>query len=126
MAFAFSGCATIAETPKNIIGISTKGIENARVDATREDFRGDFTGIYDAVLGVAKDNKFHVFSQDEIRGLIVLMNVPGFVDTTEVGVFISPLKSGEFRVEVSSRSVPAKEAVSKIIFEKLERKYFKI
>jgi hypothetical protein len=123
---ALSGCATVAEAPKNIIGISTKGIETARVDASFGDFQADFTGLYDAILAIADKNSYYIFSQDEVRGLIVLMNVPGFVDTTEVGIFISPRKSGEFRVEVSSKSAPAKEAVASVIFEKLADKYKKI
>jgi hypothetical protein len=126
VACALSGCATVTDAPKNIVGISTRGIEAARVEASSGDFQADFTGLYDAVLAVAKENNYYIFSQDEVRGLIVFMNVPGFVDTTEVGIFISPLKSGEFRVEVSSRSAPAKEAVASVIFEKLADRYKKV
>ena len=124
--FIFSGCATIAEAPKSVIGISTRDVDKVRASAATGVFQGDFTNIYDAVLAVAKESSFYVFSQDEVRGVIVLMNIPGYVDTTEVGVFISPLKSGEFKVEVSSRSSPAREDVAKIILGKLEEKYKKI
>jgi len=120
-----TGCATVADVPKSIIGSSTKDIEAARVKATTADIQADFTGVFDTVLDVAKENKYYVFSQDEVRGLIVLMNIPGCVDTTEVGVFISHLKGGTFRVEISSRSSPAKEAVAKLILGKLEEKFKK-
>jgi uncharacterized protein YceK len=124
--FVLTGCATIADTPKNVIGFSTRDMEVALVKATTEDFQADFTGLFDTVLDVAKENKYYIFTQDEVRGLIVLMNIPGFVDTTEVGVFITPLKVGAFMVEVSSRSSPAKEAVAKVILGKLEDKFKKI
>jgi hypothetical protein len=124
--FIFSGCATFLEGPKSVIGISTRDVEGVRKNAATEDFQGDFTGIYDAVLAIAKEKNFFVFSQDEVRGVIVLMNIPGYVNTTEVGIFISPLKSGEFRVEISSRSSPVKEDVSAVIFGKLEEKFKKI
>jgi hypothetical protein len=125
-AFVLTGCATIADAPKNIVGFSTRDMEAARVKATTADFQADFTGVFDTVLALAKENNYYVFTQDEVRGLIVLMNIPGFVDTTEVGVFITPLKGGAFRVEVSSRSSPAKEAVAKAILGKLEEKFKKI
>ena len=125
-AFILTGCASITDAPKNIVGFSTRDMEAARSQATTADFQADFTGVFDTVLDVAKDNNYYVFSQDEIRGLIVLMNIPGFVDTTEVGVFISSLKGGAFRVEISSRSSPTKEAVAKAVLGKLEEKFKKI
>jgi hypothetical protein len=124
--FIFSGCATIVEAPKSVIGISTMDVEKVRASAATGIFQGDFTGIYDAVLAVAKENNYYVFSQDEVRGVIVLMNIPSYVDTTEVGIFISPVKSNEFKVEVSSRSSPAREDVAKVILGKLEETFKKI
>jgi hypothetical protein len=55
------------------------------------------------------------------------MNIPGVVDTTEVGVFLTRLPKGQegVRVELTSRSSPAKKTVAKLLFPELSEKFKK-
>lgn len=63
----------------------------------------------------------NIFLQDRSKGLIVLMNVPDAIDTTEVGLFFVPVAAGTTRVEVSSLSEVAKLSASELVFKELEK-----
>jgi hypothetical protein len=53
--------------------------------------------------------------------MIVIMSVPGNIDTTEVGVFFVELPEGQTRVEISSLSSSAKVHAADIIFPHLTK-----
>ncbi len=117
---SLAGCASLKDFPKLVIGTSTRDLEAARANSIYQDYPHDKTTCFDAVLRVVNKNKYYVFMQDPSRGIIVVMNIPDFVDTTEVGVFITELPQGQgARVEFSSRSSPAKKAVAKLLFGEL-------
>ena len=64
--------------------------------------------------------------KDEVRSFMVVMNIPGCVDTTEVGVFFTDLPRQQgVKVELSSRSSPAKKAVAKVLFSELNDRFKK-
>jgi hypothetical protein len=67
--------------------------------------------------------KLKIFLQDRVKSLIVLMNVPGCVDTTEVGLFFVTVDTGKTRVEVSSLSEIAKMNTAEIIFPELAKNF---
>ena len=118
---AVSGCASITSIPKNILGVSTKNLDNARSNSIYQVYQADYFDAYKAVLDAAKKSGYYVFLNDEVRGVIVLMNIPGCVDTTEVGVYVSRLaKDQGVKIELSSRSTPAKRIVAKVLFEILK------
>ncbi|MBF0122297.1 MAG: hypothetical protein HQL21_02670 [Candidatus Omnitrophica bacterium] len=121
-----SGCATLWDAPKNIVGFSTKDMEDARSESLYQSYQGDFLGIFQAIIEIANENKYYVFSQDEVRGMAIIMNIPGAVDTTEVGVFLTSLDTGNVKVELSSRSAPAKKTVAQVLFLDLGKKFKKI
>ena len=122
-----SGCTTLCDAPKNIIGFSTKDIEVARAESLYQSYQGEFSDVFNAVIDIAKENKYYIFTKDEIRGMIILMDIPGAVDTTEVGVFVTSLEGKKgVKVELSSRSTPAKRTVAQGLFLNLGKKFSKI
>lgn len=119
----FSGCSTLSDAPRNILGFSTKEMEDARGQSVYQSYNCEFSQCFSAVLALMEESKINVFSRDEERGLIVLMGVPGVVDTTEVGVFFFQVPQQKVvKVEVASRSAPAKRKVARLIFSKLGTK----
>ncbi|MBF0486120.1 MAG: hypothetical protein HQL16_06375 [Candidatus Omnitrophica bacterium] len=122
-----AGCASLSDVPKKVAGVSTRVLEDTRAHSIYQSYDCDTTACFDSVLDVARKNKYVVFMKDDIRGFIVLMGIPGCVDTTEVGVFLTPQADGKgVKVEISSRSSPAKRTVALVLFEQLAQKYKKI
>ena len=106
------------------MGTSTKDLEAGKVDSIYQVYPCAVEACFQAVIDVARDSKYYVFMKDEVRGLVVLMNIPGFVDTTEVGVFFTELpKQQGVKIELSSRSSPAKKAVAKVLFSELSGRF---
>jgi len=64
---------------------------------------------------------FSIFLQDRIRCHIVVMDVPGNIDTTEVGIFFAPAGVASVTVDISSLSSSAKRRVSEVVFPELDR-----
>lgn len=153
LVFYFCGCSIVSESAKQIWGSSTKALENARKESLSARFSCSWEACFSAVLEYAQKDarqlarqdvgfdasdqmsghndqqtvtvkNLDVFIKDRSRRIIVVMGVPGSVDTTEVGVFFTPLKttSGTL-VEVSSLSTSAKTRVSGILFEHLGKEF---
>ncbi len=111
-----SGCARIAEIPKEIWGSSTKALEDARPQAVSKIYDCSFTECFDKVLDIAKKETLEAFITERKKELIVLMGIKGSVGTTEVGVFFSEVETGKIKVEVVSLSPKAQETAAKMIF----------
>ena len=119
-----TGCASLWDAPQNVLGFSRRDMDAARGSAASAVYHADFLDVYEAILDIATKSKYHVFLKDEVRGFIVLMDVPGMVDTTEVGVYVTSLAGGgRVRVEVSSRSTPAKRVVAERILNALAESF---
>ncbi len=124
-----SGC----ETFKIFLGTSTKHLEKARVDALSMTFDCKLEECFDSVLSLAKNEDmgktkinqkpFEIFRKDRIKSYIVVMGMDGNIDTTEAGIFFTPLEKGGTKIEVSSLSVTAKEKVAKAVFQELNLRY---
>lgn len=69
-----------------------------------------------------KGKNFDVFLKDRKKNVIVVMGVPDHVNTTEVGVFFTPVEGGTM-VEVTSLSTGAKVKTSEMIFNELVRNF---
>lgn len=150
--FLVSGCSYIKDIPKNIWGSSTRALENARGDALQKEFKCEFDACFDAVLSLTRAyvppkiieaeedeeeeeeeeedtisvfNGFALFIKDRAKKHIVVMGVPGSINTTEVGIFFTKLDNA-VRVEVSSLSANAKRVAAEIIFEALGKHYEEI
>ena len=121
-----TGCSTIKDVSRNFMGTSTRELEAGKTESIYQVYPCDLAACFAAVSEVAHNNKYYVFMKDEVRGLVVLMDIPGCVDTTEVGVFLTELpKQQGVKIELSSRSSPAKKAVAKTLFSDLSDKFKK-
>ena len=118
-----AGCAQVLEPFKIIWGSSTRALEEARAEALSKTYSCDFDACYDEVLKIAKETKYVVFVNDRLRERIVVLGIPGNVDTTEVGIFFSELKDAAIKIDVSSLSSTAKEKAAHVIFEGLDTKF---
>ncbi len=124
MALIFlNGCAVYnggVETAKTIWGSSTRALENDREQAIANTYNKNFWEVLRGSLEAARKQGYVVFKKDEVKGYLVLMGIPGSVNTTEVGVFFVELGENETRVEVTSLSTNAKRMVSKTLFQQLD------
>ena len=124
--FFLVGCSTLKDVSQNCLGVSTKDLEAGKADSIYQVYPCSVVACFEAVADIAHKNKYYIFSKDEEHGLLVLMNIPGCVDTTEVGVFLSELpKQKGVKIELSSRSSPAKKIVAKILFSDLNDRFKK-
>ena len=115
------GCAHLTEIPKELWGSSTRALEESRSESISKTYLGDVAQCYSRVLETAKDNKWEVFIADKRKHMIVFMNIPGSIDTTEVGVFFSPVETEKTKVEVTSLSPQAKVLASNLLFAELNK-----
>jgi len=120
--FLVFGCASVQETSKVIWGSSTKALEERRVDGIKKTYQCRYQECFDEVIKIAQEQKLTVFIQDARKDLIVLMKIPGCVDTTEAGVFFSDLET-ETRLDIVSLSSKAQRVTSEILFSHLAEKY---
>lgn len=67
--------------------------------------------------------ELQVFLKDRRRQVIVLMGIPGSVDTTEVGIFFNGLTSDVTEIEISSLSRQARDTTAQLFFPRLEQAF---
>lgn len=126
LALTVSGCASLQDAPKKMAGVSRRSLEAAKADSIYQVYTCDMAACFDAVVDIAAQEKYTIFMKDPVQGFISLMNIPGVVNTTEVGVFMTQLSHGQgVRVELSSRSSPAKKVVAKKLFSELGNQFKK-
>ncbi len=114
-----SGCATPGDTWKEFLGVSTKGIEDARVDALTKIFDCDYKTCYEKAETLLKKMP-NVSTYRKDKGMIAVYVINP--DTTPVGIFFKEIDSGHTQVDVSSESTPTKEWVANnIFFEKISQ-----
>lgn len=128
------GCSLVTEGGRSLWGTSIRHLEKARPQAFRRRYQCSYEQCFDAVLALAvnrpeimpvKENKkYHLFQEDRLRGVIVFMEIPGQVDTTEAGIFFSRYAdSGIIEVEVVALSRIAQRKVAQIIFSELDARF---
>lgn len=124
--FLFCGCGHLREAAKVVWGSSTKALEDNRASATVKTYECFAGACFDTIVTTAKDKKYEVFISDRANNRIVVMGVPGGIETTEIGIFITPLKLKESKIEVVSLSSIAQATVSSVLFDALGRTYLEI
>ncbi len=115
-----AGCGTVQEFSKTLWGSSTRVLEEARSNAITKTYDQDYWKCIRASIEFLEKKKYVIFKRDEIRGYLVVMGIPGSVDTTEVGVFFVELNDHQTRIELSSLSTNAKRLLSKPLFHGLD------
>lgn len=74
---------------------------------------------------VAQNTFFDVFINNRKKRHIVVMGVPGNVETTEVGIFFSQPTLTTVKLEITSLSSSAKRTLAKIVFNELSLRFSK-
>ncbi|HLD69415.1 MAG TPA: hypothetical protein VJA17_01505 [Candidatus Omnitrophota bacterium] len=117
------GCARIMEPFRVMWGSSTRALEKARGQAISKTYPCEFNACFDAALEIVKERKYVLFVNERSNKRLVVMGIPGNVDTTEVGIFFHELKKSEVWIDISSLSSTAKERVAKAVFDELDKKF---
>ena len=120
LTFGIAGCAGLMDVPKTILGSTTRVLEEARINAITKTYEKGYWDCFKAALSVVEKKKYVLFQKDEVRGFMVIMGIPGSVDTTEVGVFFVELNDHQTRIELSSLSTNAKRVLSKHLFHGID------
>lgn len=128
-----AGCSQSVEVTRKVWGSSTRTLENERVRAARDVYTCEYDECYNIIrnlgsLAVGKqkaDSPYKIFQEKRKDGMLVVMGVPGNVDTTEAGIFISRIKVDETAVEVTSLSRSAKRKVAEAIRQEMLTRGFK-
>ncbi len=110
-----SACSPV-EIAKTVWGSSTRALEKSRIDAVTKTYDKSYWETLRATIDVIAKQGWTVFKKDEVQGYVVLVGIPGSVDTTEVGVFVVELSPTQARIEIASLSTTAKRMVSKRLF----------
>ncbi len=126
-----SGCSWVVDLPRSILGSSIRVLSDKRTEAQTKTFDCDLSSCFEAVLEMTlpygaedlEDEKFVVFAKDARQRYMILMDVPGSVDTTEVGVFFDTLDDGRVKVDISSLSTRAKNKVAELVFDHLSGRF---
>ena len=121
--FFSGGCAQTMEVSKTLWGSSTRALEEARVNGLTKTYHCSSQSCFEASLNVVQEKEYTVFVKDELKRLLVVMGVPGCVDTTEVGIFFTETNDKQTKIYVSSLSSNAKRIVAKNLFHGLDQIY---
>lgn len=70
----------------------------------------------------SKRNYLELFIKDADQRFVIVMGIPGCVNTTEVGIFVTSLEQGA-AIEISSLSTIAKIKAAEIVFEELQKSF---
>ncbi len=121
LSLALAGCAFVGEAGRTLWGSSIREMEKRRVDAITRTYHKGYWECMEAVLKVIEEDHYLIFQKDEVRGHVVVMGIPGYINTTEVGIFFVEISDNEVRIELSSLSTNAKRAVAKALFKGLDK-----
>ena len=123
LSLTLAGCASVAEVGKTFWGSSIREMEKRRVDAITRTYPKGYWECMEAVLKAVEENHYLIFQKDEVRGHVVVMGIPGYINTTEVGIFFVEISDNEVRIELSSLSTNAKRTAAEIIFPELSQHF---
>lgn len=115
-----SGCAGLKDVPKSIWGSSTRVLEEARSNAISKTYDKGYWDCVRTAIDVLNEKGYVIFKKDEVRGVFIIMGIPGSVNTTEVGMFFVELDDHQTRIELASLSTNAKRLLSKPFFHAMD------
>ena len=118
-----SGCTTLKNIGKGLVGVSTKEVEDTRQSSIKKTFPCDYDTCYMKVKDMLKERGSYIYSQDAAKTMFAIY--VSQTDTTPVGIFFKTVDANNTEVEVSSPSIYAKELIARRIadiFEPEEKK----
>lgn len=120
VAVVLSGCAGLKDVPATIWGSSTRVLEDKRSNTLSKTYEKGYWECFRTAVRVLEKKKYVIFKKDEVRGLMIVMGIPGAVNTTEVGVFVVELGEQQTRIELTSLSTNAKRRLAKSLFNGID------
>ncbi len=114
-----SGCASVKETAKGIMGVSTKELEKSRNNVVKEVFNCEYTVCYNETMGIIKEMGAYIYAVDVPKNMVAVY--VSQTDTTAVGIFFKKIGAANTQIEVSSPSTYGKELIAKNIFTRLKK-----
>jgi hypothetical protein len=111
------GCASIKEMTNGLLGVSTRPLEEARKNSVSKNFDYDYFTVYTRTLDILKQINAYVYRKDISKYMIAIY--VSETDTTPVGIFFKETGKDTTRVEVSSPSSYARDAISAKLFSGL-------
>jgi len=112
-----SGCATMRESAKGFLGVSTKALEDNRKSAIVKTVSLDYFTAYTKTTEVLKQIGSYVYAQGIDKHMIAIY--VSDKDTTPVGIFFKEMGASSTQIEVSSPSTYAKESIAEKLFAAL-------
>ncbi|MBI4972879.1 MAG: DUF3568 family protein [Candidatus Omnitrophica bacterium] len=109
-----SGCATLIEGTKGVVGISTKVLEDKRPSALKQAFNYDYNTCYAKAKDALIVMQCYIYAEAPNKNLIAIY--VSKEDTTPVGIFFKAIDNSNTQIEVSSASTYAKESIAQRIF----------
>ncbi len=120
LVLGFCGCAGLVDLPKTLWGSSTRVLEEARNNAISKTYDKGYWDCIRSAVNVLNEKGYIVFKKDEVRGVFIVMGIPGAVDTTEVGIFFVEINDHQTRIELASLSTNAKRLLSRPFFHAMD------
>lgn len=136
-----AGCSIAVEGVKKVLGTSIETLKEERENAITKSYYCSFEDCFEKVMFLARETRsaipwikeefdpaegvFDVLMKDLYASppYIVVIGIPGSVNTTEVGIFFSRKSRETISLDISSLSTSAKRTVSEIVFEELDLNY---
>lgn len=108
------GCATSPSNVwKEVVGVSTKPVDDARADAMTKVMNYDYKTCYEKAEKLLKEMPYvSIYHKDKSMIAVYVINP----NTTPAGIYFKEIDAKRTQVEVSSESTPTKEWVANSIF----------
>ncbi len=116
---SMSGCATLWEGAKGIVGVPTKVLEDNRKFALTQTFNYDYFTGYTTTLDILKRMDTYIYLENIKKRMIAIY--VSQEDTTPVGLFFKEIDATHTQIEVSSPSTYAKEFIAGKVFAVLDK-----
>lgn len=110
-----SGCYYVTDP----LGTSTEEVKAAYPKAQGHFFAQPVEKVREKVKAIADVNAWHIFQDLPENELFVIINVPGYIDTTEVAIFVEKYKTGTI-VRIASLNRQAQRDIAEEVLELLQ------
>lgn len=107
-----SGCATMQDVGAGIAGVSTAPIEDSWDTALTRVVEEDYKTCYARVEELLKQLPVEVYAKR--KEMIALFETS--VNTTPVGIYLTPIDETHTQIAIASPSTTAKEWIAKCVF----------
>lgn len=108
LAAGLSGCSTLTEAGKSVLGVSTRGLEEGRKEALKQTFAYNSGACYDKLKTGLVKRGCYIFALEPEKMIAIYVSE---TDTTPVGIFFKVVDDNNTQVEVSSPSSWAREFI---------------